>query len=97
MSKYNIVVYGATGFTGQLICKYLSNSPEAKNLSWAIAGRNKNKLTQLSNNFPLKYMYDINYGYRSGINETMKNHLKEIIITGQKTMKEIKACIILIK
>jgi len=45
------------------------------------------KLTQLSNNFPLKYMYDINYGYRSGINETMKNHLKEITKKISKLIK----------
>ena len=47
----------------------------------------KCKLTQLSNNFPLKYMYDNNYGYRSGINETMKNHLKEITKKVSKLIK----------
>ena len=43
--KYEIVLYGATGFTGQLCAKYLmSNYPD---LNWAIAGRDKEKLEQL--------------------------------------------------
>ena len=40
--KYEIIVYGATGFTGQICCKYLrDNYPD---LVWAMAGRNKEKL-----------------------------------------------------
>jgi len=38
----------------------------------------KCSLTQLSKNFSLSYMYNSDYGYRSGINETMVNHLKGI-------------------
>ena len=45
------------------------------------------KLTQLSKNFSLKYMYDINYCYRSGINETMKNHLSNITKKISKLIK----------
>ena len=44
-NKYEIVLYGATGFTGQLCAKYLmDNYPD---LNWAIAGRDKKKLEQL--------------------------------------------------
>ena len=40
---YDIVVFGATGFTGALTAEYLSNhAPEG--LRWAIAGRNRQKL-----------------------------------------------------
>ena len=36
--KYDIVVYGATGFTGQLVCEYLSSHDEIDKVNWAIAG-----------------------------------------------------------
>ena len=41
----DIVVYGATGFTGKLCAKYLSEN--SADLNWAIAGRNKEKLEEL--------------------------------------------------
>ena len=37
------------------------------------------KLVQVSKNFNLKYMYDENYGYRTGINHTMTNHVKNVV------------------
>ncbi len=41
--EYDIVVFGATGFTGALTAQYLaSNAPP--DLRWAIAGRNRDKL-----------------------------------------------------
>ena len=44
----DIVIYGATGFTGQLCVKYFqSQGPEIK---WAIAGRNLGKLQTVSKN-----------------------------------------------
>src|SRR3954469_15695613 len=44
-SKFDIVVYGATGFTGQLIAEYLAaNYKGDANLKWAMAGRSKDKL-----------------------------------------------------
>ena len=42
--KYDIIVFGASGFTGQLICDYLSSHKNTKNMNWAIAGRNQKKL-----------------------------------------------------
>ncbi|MCB9032953.1 MAG: saccharopine dehydrogenase NADP-binding domain-containing protein [Chitinophagales bacterium] len=42
--KYNIVVFGATGFTGSLVAEYLAKNATENNILWAIAGRNKNKL-----------------------------------------------------
>ena len=49
--KYDLVVYGATGFTGQLICEYLSTHKDAIDLNWAIAGRDTAKLELISNQF----------------------------------------------
>jgi short subunit dehydrogenase-like uncharacterized protein len=44
-SKFDIVVYGATGFTGQLIAEYLAEHYKGDaTLKWAMAGRSKDKL-----------------------------------------------------
>ena len=43
--KFDIVVYGATGFTGQLVAEYLaSRYKNDKELKWAMAGRSLDKL-----------------------------------------------------
>ena len=43
--KFDIVVYGATGFTGQLVAEYLaSRYKNDKDLKWAMAGRSLDKL-----------------------------------------------------
>ncbi len=47
----DIVVYGATGFTGKLCAKYLSEN--SVDLNWAIAGRNKEKLEELKKELSL--------------------------------------------
>ncbi len=49
MKKYDIVVYGATGFTGQLVAEYLAVNTDPARVKWAIAGRNKEKLIQVKN------------------------------------------------
>jgi short subunit dehydrogenase-like uncharacterized protein len=46
--KFDIVVYGATGFTGQLVAEYLAAQYKGDaNLKWAMAGRSKEKLTSV--------------------------------------------------
>jgi len=61
--KYDLVVYGASGFTGQLICEYLSTHKDAIDLNWAIAGRNITKLESISNQFSTKHKkIDVLYG-----------------------------------
>lgn len=49
MSKeWDIVVYGATGFTGRLVCEYLFSQYGADgDVSWAMAGRSQQKLEQV--------------------------------------------------
>jgi short subunit dehydrogenase-like uncharacterized protein len=43
--KFDIIVYGATGFTGQLVAEYLATHYKGDtNLKWAMAGRSKDKL-----------------------------------------------------
>ncbi len=44
-AKFDIVVYGATGFTGQLVAEYLAaHYKDDKSLKWAMAGRSLDKL-----------------------------------------------------
>ena len=47
MSKdLDIVVFGASGYTGKLVVEYLKNEyGENGSLKWAIAGRDETKLT----------------------------------------------------
>ena len=51
--KYDLIVMGATGFTGRLVVEYLIKNYGVKNekFSWAIAGRAQKKLEQLKNSF----------------------------------------------
>ncbi|MEE3164994.1 MAG: saccharopine dehydrogenase NADP-binding domain-containing protein [Pseudomonadota bacterium] len=44
---YDIIVWGASGFTGQLVVDYMSERQANSNLRWAVAGRNINKLEQV--------------------------------------------------
>src|SRR6202042_2779402 len=47
-SKFDIVVYGATGFTGQLVAEYLAAHYAGKSdLKWAMAGRSLDKLASV--------------------------------------------------
>ena len=43
MDHFDVIVYGATGYTGRLICQELAR----KNISFAVAGRDHAKLTAL--------------------------------------------------
>ena len=43
---YDIVVFGATGFTGQLVVEYFDQK-NIQDINWAIAGRNQTKLNKI--------------------------------------------------
>ncbi|MCK6510846.1 saccharopine dehydrogenase NADP-binding domain-containing protein [Myxococcota bacterium] len=47
--KYDVILWGATGFTGQLVASYLARQygTDGTRLRWAMAGRNQQKLTQV--------------------------------------------------
>lgn len=44
--KYDLVLFGATGFTGSLAADYLSKNYNKK-IKWALAGRDEAKLKKL--------------------------------------------------
>jgi short subunit dehydrogenase-like uncharacterized protein len=47
-SQFDIIVYGATGFTGQLVAEYLATHyRDDKDLRWAMAGRSLDKLAKV--------------------------------------------------
>src|SRR5215510_11247839 len=47
-SKFDIVVYGATGYTGQLVAEYLATHyRNDRDLKWAMAGRSLDKLSKV--------------------------------------------------
>ena len=51
--KNDLIVFGATGFTGKLVIEYLIKNYGTKNqkFTWAIAGRDKAKLEELKQSF----------------------------------------------
>jgi short subunit dehydrogenase-like uncharacterized protein len=44
---YDIVVYGATGYTGRLVAEYLAHHYQGKAPKWAMAGRSAGKLAEV--------------------------------------------------
>ena len=50
----DVVVYGATGYTGKLVVEYLLNQyGKGGDFKWAIAGRNQEKLNNIIEEFEL--------------------------------------------
>ncbi len=48
--QYDLIILGATGFVGSIVCKYLlSHIASEENVKWAIAGRSQTKLDNLIN------------------------------------------------
>jgi len=65
---------GKLSFTGKFSNTIKSNIPKAE-ITLVIC--QKCKLVQLDRNFNPKYLYGKDYGYRSGINKTMTDHLSK--------------------
>jgi short subunit dehydrogenase-like uncharacterized protein len=49
---FDLVIFGATGFTGRLVAEHIARSPHDKP-RWAIAGRNRDKLASLGFDVPI--------------------------------------------
>ncbi len=56
--SYDIVLWGATGFTGRLVAEYFAERYEPSNLNWALAGRNREKLNKLKS-----FLTDVDPGW----------------------------------
>ena len=46
--ELDLIIWGATGFTGQLVSEYISKQYTNSTLKWGIAGRNKEKVLSVA-------------------------------------------------
>ena len=74
---------GKMSFTGKF-SRYRNKIPKAY-INLVIC--KKCKLVQLDRNFNTKYLYAKDYGYRTGINKTMRNHVKKTVNLLKKKIK----------
>ena len=44
---YDVIIWGASGFTGRLVVDYIEQRQKQSNLTWAVAGRNESKIKQV--------------------------------------------------
>lgn len=49
--QYDVVLYGASGFTGKQTVQYFATHAPADQVRWAIAGRNRQKLEAVKAEF----------------------------------------------
>ena len=47
MNKFDIIIFGATGYTGTFVVRELARQDKKEGLTWAIAGRSQSKLSQV--------------------------------------------------
>jgi short subunit dehydrogenase-like uncharacterized protein len=45
--EFDVIVWGATGFTGRLVAEYLARTQDTHRARWALAGRDRSKLEQV--------------------------------------------------
>ena len=89
--NYNHLIHlfslGKMSFTGKFPKSFSHNVPKAQlNLLMC----KKCKLVQLDRNFNIKYLYGKDYGYRTGINQTMTSHVKKTVKVAE-TLVNLKA------
>ena len=72
---------GNLSFTGKFAKNSTVNIPKAE---LALVMCDDCDLVQLNNNFNLKYLYGPDYGYRTGINKTMTEHMKSVVSSVKK-------------
>ncbi len=73
---FKLLSLGKISFTGKFSKSFFDNIPKAY-LNLVMC--KKCRLVQLDRNFNPKYLYGKDYGYRSGINKTMTEHLKKTV------------------
>ena len=47
MSRLDIVIFGATGYTGKFVVRELANAFHTEKFSWGVAGRSASKLNEV--------------------------------------------------
>ena len=56
--KFDLIIWGATGYTGKLVCEYIFKNYKSTTLKWALGGRDKSKIKSLISSLNL---YSIPY------------------------------------
>ena len=51
--KFDLIVWGSTGYTGKLVCEYIFKNYKDTNLKWALGGRNELKIKRLISSLEL--------------------------------------------
>ena len=67
---------GKLSFTGKFTNNFSINVPKAE---LGLVMCKKCELIQLSSNFNKRYLYGPDYGYRTGMNMTMKTHVRSVV------------------
>ena len=85
-SKYfsKLFTLGKMCFTGKFPKNLTTNIPK---VVISLIMCKSCKLVQLDRNFNPKYLYDTNYGYRTGINATMTQHVNGVVKESIKIVK----------
>ena len=83
-SLSNLFSLGKLNFTGKFTKNLKTNVPKAE---VALVMCSNCKLVQLNQNFNPNYLYGKDYGYRTGINSTMTNHVKNLVKTLTNKLK----------
>lgn len=47
MNRLDIVIFGATGYTGKFVVRELANAYKTEKILWGIAGRSEKKLKEV--------------------------------------------------
>jgi len=81
---FNLLNLGKLSYTGKFAKKFSENIPKA---TVAIIMCKKCRLVQLDRSFNPKYLYSKDYGYRTGINKTMTEHVKKVVISATNKVK----------
>ena len=84
--QYDVVVYGATGFTGQRVAQEISNHPISKSLKFAIAGRDIDKLNTIRNSITGNIIPSVL------VADVYDDKALSKVIAYRHTMSERKAC-----
>ena len=88
----NLFTLGKLSFTG----KFPKNkNTNIKKTELTLVMCTKCTLVQLDTNYNLKYLYGPDYGYRTGINKTMRDHMEEVKTILLKKLKLKKGDFIL--
>ncbi len=74
---FNLFSLGKLSYTGKFPKNKKTNIPKEE---IKLIMCSNCKLVQINKNFSLSYMYNEDYGYRTGINQTMTSHVKQTVI-----------------